>query len=104
MPSSSWRMWPRWATGTPTLPTSPRALGSSGSYPVWVGRSKAIDSPVWPLARFVRYSSFDAAAVECPEYVRMSHGGSGIGGLSPEAGRRRQRVGQPGQVLSAGDG
>ena len=26
MPSSSVRMWPRWATGTPTLPTSPRAI------------------------------------------------------------------------------
>ena len=24
MPSSSVRMWPRWTTGTPTLPTSPR--------------------------------------------------------------------------------
>ena len=30
------------------------------------GRSKAIDRPVWPFARFVRYSSFDAAAVEWP--------------------------------------
>jgi len=31
MPSSSSRMWPRCATGTPTLPTSPWASGSSGS-------------------------------------------------------------------------
>ena len=31
MPSSRVRMCPRWATGTPTLPTSPRARGSSGS-------------------------------------------------------------------------
>ena len=31
MPSSSVRMWPRWTTGTPTLPTSPRASGESGS-------------------------------------------------------------------------
>ena len=30
MPSSSVRMWPRWATGTPTLPTSPRASGIVG--------------------------------------------------------------------------
>jgi hypothetical protein len=29
--SSSVRMWPRWATGTPTLPTSPFDIGSSGS-------------------------------------------------------------------------
>ncbi len=31
MPSSSVRMWPRWHTGTPTLPTSPLAIGESGS-------------------------------------------------------------------------
>ena len=31
IPSSSVRMWPRCATGTPTLPTSPRASGWSGS-------------------------------------------------------------------------
>jgi hypothetical protein len=29
MPSSSVSMWPRCDTGTPTLPTSPRAMGSS---------------------------------------------------------------------------
>ena len=31
MPSNSVRMSPRWLTGTPTLPTSPRASSSSGS-------------------------------------------------------------------------
>ena len=31
MPSNSLRMSPRWLTGTPTLPTSPRASSSSGS-------------------------------------------------------------------------
>ena len=31
MASSSVRMWPRCATGTPTLPTSPRAMTASGS-------------------------------------------------------------------------
>jgi hypothetical protein len=31
IPSSRVRMWPRWATGTPTLPTSPLASGWSGS-------------------------------------------------------------------------
>ncbi len=66
MPSKSLRMSPRWETGTPTRPTSPRASTWSGSYPVWVGRSKATDSPVWPLARLRRYSSLDASAVECP--------------------------------------
>ena len=54
MSSNSLRISPRCGTGTPTLPTSPRASGESGSYPVCVGRSKATDSPVCPLARFVR--------------------------------------------------
>ncbi len=31
MPSRSSPMWPRWTTGTPTLPTSPRASAWSGS-------------------------------------------------------------------------
>ena len=47
-------MWPRWATGTPTLPTSPAASGESGSYPVCVGRSKAMERPVCPLAKLLR--------------------------------------------------
>ena len=54
MPSKSVRISPRCGTGTPTLPTSPDACGSSGSYPVWVGRSNATDRPVCPLARLVR--------------------------------------------------
>ncbi len=66
MPSISACMSPRWAIGTPTLPTSPRASSSSGSYPVCVGRSNATDSPVWPFSRLRRYSSLDAFAVECP--------------------------------------
>src|SRR5688572_16509181 len=37
-----------------------------------------MDSPVWPLARLVRYSSFDARAEECPEYVRITHGRSAM--------------------------
>jgi hypothetical protein len=66
IPSNSARMSPRWLTGTPTFPTSPRASTWSGSYPVCVGRSKATDSPVCPFARFPRYSWFEAVAVECP--------------------------------------
>ena len=54
MPSKRVCMSPMLQTGTPTLPTSPRASGWSLSYPVWVGRSKATDRPVWPLARLVR--------------------------------------------------
>ncbi len=33
---------------TPTRPTSPLARGLSESWPIWVGRSKAVESPVWP--------------------------------------------------------
>ena len=36
---------------TPTRPTSPRAFGLSESWPIWVGRSKAVESPVWPKRR-----------------------------------------------------
>ncbi len=35
---------------TPTRPTSPSAIGSSASYPIWVGRSKATERPVWPCS------------------------------------------------------
>jgi hypothetical protein len=35
---------------TPVRPTSPRQSGSSESRPSWVGRSKAIDSPVDPCS------------------------------------------------------
>ena len=33
---------------TPTRPTSPRALGLSESWPIWVGRSNAVERPVCP--------------------------------------------------------
>jgi hypothetical protein len=56
-PSNTVRMSPRWQIGTPTRPTSPRASSWSESYPVCVGRSKATERPVWPLARFLRYRS-----------------------------------------------
>ena len=35
---------------TPTFPTSPAAMGSSESYPICVGRSKATESPVCPCS------------------------------------------------------
>jgi hypothetical protein len=59
IPSRSVRMSPRWEIGTPTRPTSPVASGSSESYPHWVGRSKATDSPVCPLARLALKRSLD---------------------------------------------
>lgn len=48
IPSKSVRMSSTESTATPTLPTSPRASGASESCPIWVGRSKATDSPVPP--------------------------------------------------------
>ena len=39
---------------TPHFPTSPNAMGWSVSYPIWVGRSNATESPVCPLARLLR--------------------------------------------------
>jgi hypothetical protein len=33
---------------TPTFPTSPVAMGSSASYPICVGKSKATERPVCP--------------------------------------------------------
>ena len=76
MSAKSPRMSPTCEIGTPTLPTSPRDSTWSGSYPVCVGRSKATERPVWPLARLRRYSSLLAAALEWPAYVRMTHAGS----------------------------
>ena len=64
MSRNSVRISPRCAIGTPTLPTSPAAIGESGSYPVCVGRSKATDNPVCPLARFVRKRALLADADE----------------------------------------
>ena len=49
IPSNSALMSPRWAIGTPTRPTSPRAISASLSYPVCVGRSNATERPVWPF-------------------------------------------------------
>ena len=78
MPANSRRISPRCGTGTPTLPTSPRASLVSGSYPVWVGRSNATDRPVCPLSRLRWYSALDASAELWPAYVRITHGRSGM--------------------------
>ena len=64
-------MWPRWTTGTPTLPTSPVASGESGSYPVWVGRSRGA------VSAWTRYESMlnlafasSPATILCPYDMR----------------------------------
>ncbi|CAM5730276.1 hypothetical protein SALBM311S_00437 [Streptomyces alboniger] len=50
IPSNSTRMSSTESIATPTLPTSPLAIGASESWPIWVGRSKATDRPVVPWA------------------------------------------------------
>ena len=44
----AWRLANPERLETPVRPTSPRAIGSSESSPICVGRSKATESPVWP--------------------------------------------------------
>src|SRR2546428_12031879 len=67
--SMSWTV----AIGTPTFPTSPRTNGSSGSYPICVGRSNATERPVVPWARRYRNRAFDSAAEPKPAYSRIVH-------------------------------
>lgn len=59
---------------TPTLPTSPEAIGASESWPIWVGRSKATERPVVPLAISCWYRALDSVAVPKPAYWRIVHG------------------------------
>src|SRR3990170_8159561 len=63
----------RHATGTPARPTSPRAMGSSESKPIWVGRSNGTERPVVPWERRYRYRLFDSSAEPKPAYWRIVH-------------------------------
>jgi hypothetical protein len=56
------------SSATPTRPTSSSTSGSSESYPIWVGRSAATDSPVPPSFRRSLYRSFHHSGVPNPEY------------------------------------
>ncbi len=58
---------------TPTLPTSPSAMGASESSPICVGRSNATESPVWPASRSARNRAFVSSAVPNPAYWRIVH-------------------------------
>ena len=58
---------------TPTLPTSPSAREWSESYPIWVGRSKAHDSPVCPASRRNLKRRLVCSAEPNPAYWRMVH-------------------------------
>ncbi len=53
-PSKSRCMSSTESIATPTLPTSPWAISESESCPIWVGRSKATESPPVPLATSCR--------------------------------------------------
>ena len=71
--ASSRRMSASESMATPTLPTSPSARAWSESSPIWVGRSKAHDSPVWPAASRNLKRSLVSSAVPNPAYWRMVH-------------------------------
>ena len=72
-PASSSRMSANESMATPTFPTSPSDLGWSESYPIWVGRSKAQDRPVWPAPSRNLNRSLVDSAVPNPAYWRMVH-------------------------------
>ena len=74
MPSKRSRMSSRESMATPTFPTSPKESWWSESRPIWVGRSKATERPVWPFS--VRYLKrrLVSAAVPKPAYWRMVQG------------------------------
>ena len=74
MPPNSVRMSSIESMATPTLPTSPAAIGSSESYPIWVGRSKATDSPPVPAADQLVVALVGLRAVPKPAYWRIVQG------------------------------
>ena len=70
-PASSSRMSASESMATPTFPTSPSARGWSESRPIWVGRSKAHDSPVWPAPSRNLNRSLVVSADPKPAYCRI---------------------------------
>ena len=60
-------------TATPHFPNSPNASGASVSKPIRVGRSKAIDNPVWPCSRRYLNRALVSSAVPNPANMRMVH-------------------------------
>ncbi len=71
IPSSSLRMSASVSMATPTRPTSPAAMLASESYPICVGRSKAVERPVWPASRRSLKRVLVSSAVPKPAYWRM---------------------------------
>ena len=71
MPPSSARMSASESMATPTRPTSPCAMAWSLSYPICVGRSKAVLSPVCPACSSSLKRVLVSSAVPKPAYWRM---------------------------------
>ena len=59
------------ATDTPSRPTSPRQRGSSGSSPISVGMSNAVESPVCPCASRKANRRLVSSGVPNPENIRI---------------------------------
>src|SRR3990170_4836818 len=73
IPSNIVSMSCRVSIATPTLPTSPCDIGSSESYPNWVGRSNATDRPGCPSLSRNLNRSLDSSGVPKPAYWRIDH-------------------------------
>jgi hypothetical protein len=71
MSASSLRMSSSVSMATPTRPTSPIAIPWSLSYPIWVGRSNAVESPVCPASSSSLKRVLVSSAVPNPAYWRM---------------------------------
>src|SRR5438128_1887560 len=81
----SWNSRSRSSTvsiATPARPTSPSAIAWSESYPIWVGRSNATDSPVCPAAKRWRKRAFVCSAVPKPAVGVLR-----VGGIEEDAAR-----------------
>ena len=70
-PSSSTSISASDVTLTPHRPNSPAAAGSSMSQPMSVGRSKAMESPVWPCVSRYLKRSFVSSALPKPANMRI---------------------------------
>jgi hypothetical protein len=71
MPSKTVSMSRKESMATPAFPTSPEAMSSSESYPIWVGRSNAIERPVCPSSSRYWKRSFVSTDVPIPAYWRI---------------------------------
>ena len=71
MPPKSTSMSRSVSTATPHMPTSPSERGESESYPINVGKSKAVERPVCPSASRYLKRWFVCSGVPKPANMRM---------------------------------